>query len=292
MSAVQFPHIGERLRARRLGAGLSTEAVAQAAGISRALLYRYEAGDVVKLEVLERLARLYDTSTGTLLGLGNEYITHGMLFFERVQRLEESALQMTTVFGPQAYVLSSAEYDSALAERLGDDRDGQTALQPLEVQRLMQLLTRRKAAFERLRPGFINIIPVSDIEHYLRHGLGGHAHQSEADRLKKRQAARREMERLAAMIASPRMGLQIALTSQPLPTSGFQLVQSAGRQVVVTSPFRIVEPTNLHYGVAMVSEDEQSLRLHQTLANRLWETGLRGAAAGAELARLLRENPA
>ena len=287
MTTHHFAHIGERLRSRRQFAHLSTEEVARAAGISRALLYRYESGEVVKLEVLEKLARLYETSTGALLGLGNEYITHGMMFFDRLQRLEEGATQMTVVFGPQAYLLSSEAYDTALAERLIDKRDDQTALSDSEAQRLMHVLTKRKAAFARNRPGLINIVPASDIERYLTHGLGGHPLLPAAERAARRLAARQEMERLAGLIASPPMGVQIVLTTQPLPTTGFQVVQLQGRRVLVTSPFRIVEPTNLHYGVAMISEDEEALRLHETLAARLWESALKGSAASAELARLL-----
>lgn len=37
----------------------------------------------------------------------------------------------------------------------------------------------------------------------------------------------------------------------------------------------------------MISEDEEALRLHETLAARLWDSALKGAAASAELARLL-----
>lgn len=285
-----FAHIGERLRSRRQNAHLSTEEVARAAGISRALLYRYESGDVVKLEVLEKLARLYETSTGALLGLGNEYITHGMLFFDRLQRIEEGATQMTVVFGPQAYMLSSDAYDTALSERLVDKRIDQTALDDAEAGRLMHVLAKRKASFARNRPGLVNIVPVGDVERYLTHGLGGHPLLPAAERTTRRLAARYEIERLAGLIASPPMGVQIVLTTQPLPTTGFQLMQlSHGRRVLVTSPFRIVEPTNLHHGVAMISEDEEALRLHETLAARLWESALKGSAACAELARLLRD---
>ena len=289
MTPHHFAHIGERLRSRRQSARLSTEAVSRAAGISRALLYRYESGDIVKLEVLEKLARLYETSTGALLGMGNEYITHGMVFFDRLQRLEERATQMTVVFGPQAYVLSSAEYDAALVERLADTRCDQTALEAPEVQRLMHLLGKRKAAFERNRTGLINIVPIDDIVRYLARGLGGNAQQAPAERQARRQAAALEMRRLAQMIAAPRMGVQIALTTQQLPTTGFQLLQLPGRRVLVNSPFRIVEPTNLHYGVAMISEDEEALRLHESLAARLWASALTGAAASAEMERLLRD---
>ncbi|MDB5885939.1 MAG: Helix-turn-helix protein [Polaromonas sp.] len=284
-----FAHIGERLRSRRQNAHLSTEEVARAAGISRALLYRYESGDVVKLEVLAKLARLYETSTGALLGLGNEYITHGMLFFDRLQRIEEGATQMTVVFGPQAYMLSSDAYDTALAERLVDQRIDQTALDVAEARRLMHVLAKRKASFARTRQGLINIVPVGDIERYLTHGLGGHPLLPASERAARRLAARQEIERLAGLIASPPMGVQIVLTTEPLPTTGFQLMQlQHGRRVLVTSPFRIVEPTNLHYGVAIISEDEEALRLQETLAALLWESALKGDAAVAELARLLR----
>jgi transcriptional regulator with XRE-family HTH domain len=292
MTTHHYAHIGERLRTRRQNAHLSTEQVARAAGISRALLYRYESGDVVKLEVLEKLARLYQTSTGALLGLGNEYITHGMLFFDRLQRLEADATQMTVVFGPQAYMLSSDDYDVALAERLVDRRDDQTALSDAEAERLMHVLRKRKATFARNRPGLVNIVPASDIERYLTHGLGGHPRLPADERAARRLAARREIERLAGLIASPPMGVQIVLTTEPLPTTGFQLVQLHGRRVLVNSPFRIVEPTNLHYGVAMISEDEEALRLHEALAARLWESALKGEAASAEVARLLRDTTA
>lgn len=44
-------------------------------------------------------------------------------------------------------------------------------------------------------------------------------------------------------------------------------------------PFRIGEELNLRYGVAMITEDEEALRLHETLASRLWETALRESKA-------------
>ncbi len=162
------------MRRRRQSAHLTTDQVCQATGISRALLYRYESGEVVKLEVLERLAHLYQTSTGALLGLGNEYITHGLVFFDRLQRLEEQAARITTVFGPQAYMVSSDRYDEALALRLADLREDQPTLTPAEAERLMHVLKKRKALLSRNRMSLVNIIPVSDIQRYLEYGLGGH----------------------------------------------------------------------------------------------------------------------
>jgi transcriptional regulator with XRE-family HTH domain len=282
-----YPHIGERLRDRRQSAQLTAKQVCEATGISRTLLYRYESGEVVKLDVLEKLARIYDTSTSALLGIGNEYIAHGMVFFDRLQRLEEHADRITTVFGPQAYMLSSADYDRSLAQCLVDQRPDQLALTPAEAERLMYVLKKRKQLITRGQTTLINIIPVSDIRLYLEHGLGGHAHLPAADIEARKAAARKEMQRLAALIAAPPMGVQFALTTQPVPTAGFELLQIAGRRVLVTSPFRIVEPINLHFGVAMISEDELALRVHEALAARLWESALKGADASAEMRRLL-----
>lgn len=289
MSTERFGQLGERLRSRRIAARLNTEQAAQAAGISRALLYRYESGDVVKLEVLDKLARLYETSTAALLGPGNEYITQGVRFFERVQRLEEQASQVTIVFGPMAYMLSSDEYDRALALRMTDVRVGQPASSAAEAAHLSHVLARRKAAFAKNRPSLVNVVPLGDVERYLAQGLGGHARLPSAQQALRREAARREIERLAGLVASPPLGVQIGFTRHELPTAGFEIVRTGERKVLVTSPFRIVEPINLHFGVAVISEDAEALRLHETLVDTLWATALKGAAASTELSRLLRD---
>ena len=44
----RFTEIGERLRAYRMGRGLAAEQVAERLGVSRAAVYRIEAGEVVK----------------------------------------------------------------------------------------------------------------------------------------------------------------------------------------------------------------------------------------------------
>ena len=59
-----------RLRAFRLGSGMSAEEIAKRIGISRTALYRFEKGEVVKIETLERLAELLEVSLPTLLGVG------------------------------------------------------------------------------------------------------------------------------------------------------------------------------------------------------------------------------
>src|SRR5471032_553104 len=61
--AIDYFQVGQRLRAHRMGIGLSPDQAAKQLGISRAALYNYEKGEgPVKLETLERIAELLQTS--------------------------------------------------------------------------------------------------------------------------------------------------------------------------------------------------------------------------------------
>ena len=56
--AIRFDDIGNRLKAFRLGSGLSADEIASRLGISRTALYRFEKGELAKIETLEKLAEL------------------------------------------------------------------------------------------------------------------------------------------------------------------------------------------------------------------------------------------
>ena len=72
--AIRFDDIGNRLKAFRLASGLSADEIASRLGISRTALYRFEKGELAKIETLERLAGLLGVSVPTFLGVGVEYI--------------------------------------------------------------------------------------------------------------------------------------------------------------------------------------------------------------------------
>jgi hypothetical protein len=266
---------------------MSIDTAARSVGVSRALLYRYEAGDVVKLDTLERLVRLYGTSTMALLGLEHEYIINSTLFFERLEKLEQDAEHITTVFGPLAYVLTTEAFDEVLTQTLSRESGGD-ALTPAELQRLRRALRRRKAWLRERKPGFVNIIPVSEIQGYLTAGLNSASDFSIAERTAQRRRALKEIQHLCALIEKPPMGVQIALTRQPLPTAGFQVLRLKHQRLLVVSPFRLGEPVNLRYGIATISGDEQALRLHESLIARLWDGALTGSRALDEIRRLIR----
>ena len=102
----RFAEIGERLRAYRMGRGLAAEQVAERLGVSRAAVYRIEAGEVVKIETLDRLANVLETSVGSLLGLGVEYYANAISYFERMRQIEEKSEQVIAHFPPLSYLLT------------------------------------------------------------------------------------------------------------------------------------------------------------------------------------------
>ena len=61
----RYDEIGNRLKAYRLGSGLSADEIANQLGISRTALYRFEKGELAKIETLERLAELLGVSIPT-----------------------------------------------------------------------------------------------------------------------------------------------------------------------------------------------------------------------------------
>ena len=70
--SMRFTEIGQQLRAYRLESGLRAEEIAARLGVSRAALYRYEKGEVIKLDTIKRLAELLKISPLSLLGIGVE----------------------------------------------------------------------------------------------------------------------------------------------------------------------------------------------------------------------------
>src|SRR3974377_1062013 len=78
LTAIRFDDIGNRLKAFRLGSGLSADEIAGRLGISRTALYRFEKGELAKIETLEKLAELLQVSVPTLLGVRVESIAYAV----------------------------------------------------------------------------------------------------------------------------------------------------------------------------------------------------------------------
>src|SRR5262245_13495299 len=116
--SIRFDDIGNRLKAFRLGSGLSADEIANRLGISRTALYRFEKGELAKIETLEKLAELLSVSVPTLLGVGVEYVPSAVSYFERTRQIEETSEHIIVLAGPISYLLASDAFDQALGDIL------------------------------------------------------------------------------------------------------------------------------------------------------------------------------
>jgi transcriptional regulator with XRE-family HTH domain len=279
---VRFDDIGHRLKAFRLGSGLSAEEIAGRLGISRTALYRFEKGEVAKIETLENLAELLQVSVPTLLGVGVEYIASAVAYFERMRQIEESAEHIIVLAGPISYVLASDAFDQALGEVLRESvpetiEGRQRALH--QIDELMEVLRQRKEAYRRRRPGILNLIAASEMERFLRNGLVGRHDLPEDVRRARRALARAEAAHFTALMEDEPIGVQVGIVPDTLPHTSFQIFRQPDRQVLALSPFRLGEEPNIRVGVAMITSAPEALALHEKMAKDLWRRALKGPAA-------------
>ncbi len=288
--ALQYDEIGQRLRAFRLGSGLSADEVADRLGISRTALYRFEKGELAKIETLERLSELLQVSLPTLLGVGIEYIPSAVAYFERLRQLEETAEHMVVLSGPISFLLGSDNFemalDQVLRESIPDDLPNRgKAL--ADVERIMEILHERKRAYRRRRPPIVNLISAMQIEPFLNNGLVGRVSLTERQKAMRRDMARAEIEHFASIAEEESIGIQIGLVTDSLPHTGFQIFRRRSGNVLVISPFRLGEQPNIRVGVAMATSAPEALALHENVVKEAWRTAIKGREAGAYLRDLI-----
>ncbi len=214
MTSNRFAEIGERLRAYRMGRGLAAEQVAERLGVSRAAVYRIEAGEVVKIETLDRLANVLETSVGSLLGLGVEYYANAISYFERMRQIEEKSEQVIAHFPPLSYLLTSDNYARQLKQTLmeaapsyaEDSKDYEA-----EIDTIVAVLDERKHARHRRHLSVVNFVNMPEIERWLKLGLVGRFDLPANEIVERRLAARAEIEHLIKLIEQEPMGIQIGL---------------------------------------------------------------------------------
>jgi transcriptional regulator with XRE-family HTH domain len=286
--AIRFDDIGNRLKAFRLASGLSADEVAHRLDISRTALYRFEKGEVAKIETLEKLAELLGVSVPTLLGVGVEYIASALAYFERMRQIEESSEHIIVLAGPISYLLASDAFDRALSailrESIPDGAEGHSRALA-EVDEVMAVLRQRKETYRRRRPGIVNLISAVEMQSFLRNGLVGRLDLPEKVRGERRALARTEAEHFIGLMADEPIGVQVGIVPDTLPHASFQIFRQPDRQVLALSPFRLGEQPNIRVGVAMITSASEALALHEKMAQDLWRRALKGGAA----VRLMRE---
>jgi transcriptional regulator with XRE-family HTH domain len=285
----RYDEIGDRLRAFRLGSGLSADEIARRLGISRTALYRFEKGELAKIETLERLAEMLNVSIPTLLGVGIEYVPSAVVYFERMRQIEETADHISVLAGPISSLLASDKFEGILEQVLKESLIGSGSDRALsDIPKIIAILHERKEMFRRRRPGVVNLISANEIKRFLRDGFVGTAKLAAEVARERQLLARAEVEYFAKIIEEQPIGTQIGIVTDTLPHSSFHIYRQPDRSVLVLSPFRLGEQPNIQVGVAMITSAPEALLLHQNLVEDVWRHALKGNAATNYLSALLK----
>jgi transcriptional regulator with XRE-family HTH domain len=292
--AIDYFQVGQRLRAHRMGMGLSPEQVAQQLDISRAALYNYEKGEgPVKLETLERIAELLKTSLPSILGVGTEYFSSAIAYFERLRQIEAASERVLVYYEPVTFLLTSDEYPNLLREMLTEglpEKLPNRKKAQAEIDSLVSILSARRATISGGGPSFAGIVGATQVRRLLRTGLIGTYDLAKAERERRRQAARREVERIAVIMENEPVGIQIGVVDDTLPNQTFEICRSRdGSVLVAVSPFRLGELPNVRLGVASVTAAQEAVELYQKLAEQMWSRAAKGTSGAALLRKCLKE---
>ncbi len=288
---MRFTEIGQQLRAYRLESGLRAEEIAARLGVSRAALYRYEKGEVIKLDTIQRLAELLKISPLSLLGIGVEYYNRPVGYMERIRQIEETAEQLLQVDGILCYLTTTEVYDNALAaalaeaaEQPGTDR----AVARAAAEQILGILGARKRMYTSRRPSIINMIPATRMRQFLEHGIAPGLPVSDRMRRLCRQAAAAELMHVADMMEAEPMGLQFGLLPAAEPSGTFKILRARDRATLAVNPFRPDTAPSAALGVAMITGADEAIAAHQRVAESLWREAVKGPTAAAAVRELVK----
>ncbi len=288
--SMRFTEIGQQLRAYRLESGLRAEEIAARLGVSRAALYRYEKGEVIKLDTIKRLAELLKISPLSLLGIGVEYYNRPIGYFERIRQVEETADQILQLFGPICYLTTSDSYDAVLAEAFDESADQagaeRMAMRSMAEQ-VLGILSARKRMYAMRRPGIIAMVSLPAVQRLLETGVAGGMNVSDRIRRMCRDVAVTEIENMATLMETEPMGLQFGLLVGAAPSSAFKILRARDRVSLAINPFRPDTHPSAHTGVAMITGADEAIAAHQRVAEASWREAVKGPAGGARLRQLL-----
>ncbi len=285
--AIRLDDIGDRLKAFRIASGMNADEVALKIGISRAALYRYEKGEVAKIDTLERFADLLGVSVPTLLGVGVEYVSSALAFFERMRQIEQTVEHIIVLFGPVSYLLTSDAYDKVLEQVLVESIPDSVEARDravVEVGEIITILRDRKKTYRRRQPSIVSLIAETELDRFLRNGLVGRPDLPARVRNRRRELAFKEVQRAVRIMEEEPIGVQIGIVRDTLPHASFQIFRQPDRPVLAVSPFRLGEQPNVRVGVAMITSAPEAISLHEDTAAELWSRALKGREA-AEFTR-------
>jgi len=269
--SMRFTEIGQQLRAYRLESGLRAEEIAARLGVSRAALYRYEKGEVIKLDTIKRLAELLKISPLSLLGIGVEYYNRPIGYFERTRQIEEAADQILQLSGPLCYLTTSDSYDLSMRSL---------------AEQVLGILAARKRMYTMRRPGIIAMVSLPAVQRLVEVGIIGGMHVSDRVRRMCRDVAIAEVENIANLMETEPMGLQFGLLAGPPPSSAFTILRARDRVSLAVNPFRTDTHPSAQTGVAMITGADEAIAAHQRVAEACWREAMKGPSGAARLRQL------
>jgi transcriptional regulator with XRE-family HTH domain len=287
---MRFTEIGQQLRAYRLESGLRAEEIAARLGVSRAALYRYEKGEVIKLDTITRLAELLKISPLSLLGIGVEYYNRPIGYLERLRQIEETADQILQLSGPICYLTTSDAYDSALAEAFDEGAEqapGDRAAMRSMAEQVLGIMIARKRMYAMRRPGIIAMLSLNSVQRLLKSGVAGGIAVSDRVRRICRDVALTEVDNMASLMEAEPMGLQFGLLTGAEPSSSFKILRARDRVNLAINPFHTDTHPSSHTGVAMITGADEALVAHQRVAEATWRDAMNGAAGANRLRQLV-----
>jgi transcriptional regulator with XRE-family HTH domain len=287
---MRFNEIGQQLRAYRMESGLKAEEISARLGVSRAALYRYEKGEVIKLDTVNRLAELLKISPLTLLGIGVEYYTKPVGYMERLRQIEETSDQILQVFGPVAYLITSDNFDAVLAQVFEEQAEAagtERGMARAAAEQLLGIMISRKRMYAARKPSIIGILTTSSIQKFLAEGVAGSTTISDRLRNTARDVAAREMELIANLMESEPIGLQLGLMASGEPNGPFTLLRSRERATLAINPFSADALPATQSGVAMITGAEDAVAAHQRVSEAAWREAIKGAAAAERVRAMI-----
>ncbi|MBD9531351.1 helix-turn-helix transcriptional regulator [Comamonas sp. CMM01] len=290
--AIDYAGLGDRLRAYRIGAGLQADDVAAQLGVSRAVVYRMEKGEIVKIDTLERLAALLGTSMASLLGVETEYYASALALFERMRQLEEKSDRILAHFEPISLLLTSDAYLGHLGQMLYEGLPAtlladEATLRRREIARMLEVLQERRRDFALRKPQIVSLVGLRELERFVLTGLVGRVDLPAAVRAQRVQAACDEVLRMADLMDSEPWQVQVGLVDDAMPSATYQLLRGPQHHVLLHSPFRLGELPNVRNGIAMVTTSPEAVRLHENMTQTLWNAACKGREGARRLRALV-----
>lgn len=276
-TSIDYFSIGQRLKAYRIAASLKAEDVAKNLKISRAAVYRLEKGEIVKIETLDRLASLLNTSVNSLMGVDTEYYASGDGFFERMRQLEEKSTQIYSHFDPFSFLLTSNDYLQHLSMMLAEVTIPQNEK---KITSTLAILKERKGNFYSHFPKVMNLIGLQNVERFLHLGLVGNLNTTPSTRMERCLLARKEVVHLLELLDAENKNLEIAITQESIPSLTFQLFYQQQQPLALAiSPFRLGELPNVCTGIASITASNEAIKQYQNLFDNLWKNSAKNGNA-------------